>query len=103
MAIIKIPAKLQSLLWSANTNSLDIAKDKNYIIHQIFCYGSLNDFRWLFQTYAKSEIIDIFVNHPYKDYSPHRFNFVKNIILDLRSYHFNPRLYVKNIPRDIRR
>lgn len=97
----KIPQRLQAVLWSTDVKLLDIAKDKGYIIHQIFSYGSLNDIAWLFQTYPKGKIIETFIEKPYKDYRDARFAFVKNQILGLKSFQPDERLYVKNIPRAI--
>ena len=42
------PKNLQAYLWSANTNDLDLKEDKNYIIHQLFAYGGIPQWRWLF-------------------------------------------------------
>lgn len=95
----KIPHELQGVLWSADVKSLDLDKDRGYIIHQIFSYGTLDEIKWLFSAYSKNEIIKTFISVPYKDYFPARFNFVKNIILKLKDQYLDPRLYVKNIPR----
>lgn len=94
-----IPHSLQGVLWSADINKLDMEKDKGYIIHQILCYGALEEIRWLFQTYTEKEIVNTFISIPYKDYFPARFHYVKNIILNLEDQELDPRLYVKNIPR----
>ncbi|OGG30093.1 hypothetical protein A2971_04480 [Candidatus Gottesmanbacteria bacterium RIFCSPLOWO2_01_FULL_46_21] len=93
------PKNLQHVLWSVNTDRLDIETDKHYIIHQIFSHGRLEDFRWLFQTYSFTDIVRVFTHVPYKDYRPARFHFVKNILLGLTSSTLDKRRYVKNIPR----
>lgn len=98
----KIPKNLQSVLWSVDINQLDLEKDKGYIIHQIFSYGKMDDILWLFKTYPRQEIIKIFTTHPFKDYEESRFYFVKNYLLDLKGQSLNEKLYVKNIPRDLR-
>ena len=97
-----IPKNLQSVLWSQNIASLDIEKDKTYIIHQIFSHGRMEDILWLFTVYPKTELENIFQTHPYKDYDAARFNFVKNYLLRLRNKEINEQRYVKNTPRDIR-
>lgn len=98
----KIPKQLQSILWSADINNLDLGRDKGYIIHQIFSYGDLDDIRWLLKTYPKHLIKRVFINTPYKDYQASRFYFVKNYLLGLKNQDLDERHYVKNIPRDLR-
>lgn len=97
----KVPKSLQGVLWSKDVNHLDLIKDKNYIIHQIFSYGNLEDIFWLFKIYSKKNLQNTFINIPYKDYEASRFNFVKNLILDLKNIKLNEQLYVKNTPRII--
>lgn len=96
----KIPKRLQPILWSVDVRHLDIERDKGYIIHQIFAYGRMEDILWVFKTYPKKEIIEVFKT-PYKDYFQARFHFVKNFLLGLTSWRPDQRLYVKNIPRAI--
>lgn len=48
---MKLPASLQSILWSADIKQLDLTKDKIYIINQILSYGGLKELRWLFSNY----------------------------------------------------
>lgn len=102
MAKQKIPKRLQAVLWSSDINDLDIERDKGYVIHQIFSYGRMEDILWLFKTYPKKDLVKIFTTYPFKDYRYPRFNLVKNYILGLRDRHLNEKLYVENIPRDIR-
>lgn len=99
--MIRPPKKLQHVLWSTDTDRLDIEKDKNYIIHQVFSHGRFEDFGWVFRTYPLSDIIRVFTTIPYKDYHPARFHFVKNILLGLQNHTMDKRRYVKNIPRDL--
>lgn len=93
----KIPRDFQGILWSTKVDNLDLQEDKNYIIHQILAYGSLEQIKWLFKNYPKEEIIDNFVNSPRKNYTPAAFNFIKNFILDLEKQELNPEYYVKTI------
>jgi len=57
----EIPKTLQSILWSASVKKLDLDSDKNYIIHQVLTYGSLEQIRWLFETYGRKTIKEVFV------------------------------------------
>lgn len=97
---MKIPKKLQPVLWSVNVNSLDLKKDSYYIIHQILAYGDFESISWLFKNYSKEEIIHVF-KQSFKDYRKPRFYFVKNIILGLKNWHPDESYYVKNTPRVI--
>jgi|SRR3989338_804350 len=97
----KIPKKLQPALWSIDVSKLDPRKDKVYIIHQIFSYGRLEDIIWLYKTYPKNELYNVFLKHPYKDYKKPRYNFVKNYLLDINDS-LDMRRYVKNTPRILR-
>lgn len=95
------PKSLQGILWSAEVNTMDLEKDKGYIIHQAFSHGSLEDMFWILRTYPRDTIRRVFTTMPYKDYRAPRFYFIKNFLLQLRAIPMNERRYVKNIPRDI--
>ncbi|MDO8609757.1 MAG: hypothetical protein Q7R95_04360 [bacterium] len=97
---MQIPKKLQSTLWSVNVNNLDLEKDKTYIIHQIFSYGSLEEIKWVMNSYSKTEIKDVFTQ-PYKDYKRSRFYFIKDALLQLSNWLPDERYYVKNTSRII--
>lgn len=84
MRKIKIPKKLQAVLWSTDVSLLDIDKHKGYIIHQILRFGTLDDIKWLFKTYTRDKICDFFLENPRKNYGRQDFQFIKNYILRLR-------------------
>lgn len=96
-----IPANLQGVLWNISVDKLDKDQDKNYIVHQILAYGNLEHLSWLFRNYSKREIVQTFLNFPAKDYTPAAFNFVKNILLGLKSNFVDEKKYVKTFPRII--
>ena len=102
MNVNSVPKALQAVLWSVDVSSLDLEKDKAYIIHQVLSYGRMEDLEWVFTAYPKEEIIKVFKNSPYKDYAKSRFYFVKNYLLSLKNSSLNEKNYVKNIPQDIR-
>ncbi|MEK7598046.1 MAG: hypothetical protein AAB441_05385 [Patescibacteria group bacterium] len=93
---MKLPKRLQSVLWSVNVNHLNLDKDKYYIIHQILSFGILKDISWLTGIYSKKDIIDVFMVS-FKDYSRPRFYLVKDALLGLKNWHPDERHYVKNI------
>lgn len=62
MIKVKIPKKMKWLFWSYNINSLDLKKDKDYIITQTLNYGTWDDVKWLFRVYSEREIVKIIKN-----------------------------------------
>ena len=76
----KIPKSFRGLLWSRKPETLDLEKDKNYVIHQILAFGSLDQVKWLLKAFSKKEVIEVFLKSPRKNYSPPAFNLVKNHI-----------------------
>ena len=93
----KLPQNFKGILWSRKIKKLDLNKDKNYIIHQVLAYGNWNQIKWLFNTYSKGKVSQIFVNTPQKKYSPSAFNFVKNHLLGLKKVKIDSKAYVKTI------
>lgn len=85
---------MQGIFWSRSANKLDLQTDKNYIIHQVLMYGSLEQIDWLKKTYSSQEINQVFINHPKKIYTPPAFNFIKNYLLKL-TQPLDQNLYVK--------
>ncbi len=94
------PSKYQATFWSAKVSDLDLVKDKAYIINQALAYGDLDILRWLFRTYDKQTIRDVFLKQPIKTYRPVTFNFVKNILLDIEQ-NLPKEHYVINTPRTL--
>ncbi|PIP57871.1 hypothetical protein COX03_00750 [Candidatus Woesebacteria bacterium CG22_combo_CG10-13_8_21_14_all_39_10] len=98
----KIPKNLQGILWSRNINSLDLQKDKNYIVHQILAYGGWDHLTWLLDNYKLDKIKDVFTQHPAKDYDERSFNFIQKILLKIPNADIDKRYYVKTYPRIIK-
>ena len=97
---MKIPKKLQPVLWSTHVNLLDSERDKYYIIHQILSFGLLDEIIWVLNNYPKKTIIGIF-KESFKDYRRQRFYLIKDAVLGLKNWHPDERYYVKNTPRII--
>lgn len=97
----KIPRWLQPILWSVDVTDLDIKRNRGYIINQILSLGTIKELKWLFKTYSRRILREIFVKKPAKVYTPSSFNFVKNILLDIKNKKLSPKYYVKSLPRDI--
>lgn len=98
---IGIPESFQGILWSKNIKSLNLEKDKVYIIHQILSYGNFKQIKWLFKAYGQKEIREVFLKYPKKIYLPPVFYFVKNFILNLEKKKISPQDYVKTFFRTI--
>lgn len=95
-----LPASLQGVLWSADINTLDLQKNRIYIIHQILSYGTLEQIHWLIKTYSKKTIREVFLQQPMKIYTKKTFNFSK-IILDIPDSEALNNQYDKTLPRYI--
>lgn len=52
----KIFSKWQWLFWSYDIKSLDLKRDKEYIITQVLNYGTWDDLKLLFKIYSEREI-----------------------------------------------
>ena len=93
---------LQPILWSVNVENLDLEEDKTYIVNQILAYGGFKELRWLFKNYSLKTIKKVFLYHPIKTYRASTFNFVSEIVLNLKNINFPKERYVINTPRAIR-
>ncbi|OGK15033.1 hypothetical protein A2690_02890 [Candidatus Roizmanbacteria bacterium RIFCSPHIGHO2_01_FULL_39_12b] len=103
MKTTAVPRELQGVLWSVGVDQLDIEKDKNYIIHQIFAYGTLDQIKWLYGRYSKAILRDEFIHHPTRVYNRPVYYFIKNYILDLNKIKLNEDNYVTSISGPIKR
>jgi len=98
----KLPDKMRHIFWSTDINSLDLVKNKSYIIHQILIYGALEDLKWLLKTYSKNVVTDVFKSRPSKNYPAEVYYFIKNYILDLKNEELDANNYVTSISGKIR-
>lgn len=71
---------LQSILWSRSIKSLDLRRDKSYIIHHVLRYGTIEQIRWLLKTYSRRVIRSVVRTHPTKIYSPASFHLMSTIL-----------------------
>ena len=93
----EVPKRFQPLFWSCDINKLDLDENKSYIIHQLLRFGTLKDISWLFKTYGKKLVTEIFVNKPNKNYYKIEYYFVKNYLLGLKNLPLNEDVYVTAI------
>lgn len=57
----------------------------------------MKELKWLFHTYAKQEIVDVFIRHPIKMYPREIYMFIKNYLLSLQDTHLDENKYVTSI------
>lgn len=50
------PLTKKSLFWDTDTNTIDMVKNKRYVIERILKFGSLTDYSWLKSIYSADEI-----------------------------------------------
>ncbi len=93
----KIPDSFQGILWSSPVGDLDLDKHRSYIIHQVLMYGDFDQIRWLFNTYSKERIVDVFLNKPQKVYTREALNYVNKFILGLDDKQLETNKYVNTI------
>lgn len=96
------PRNLQGILWSVDVDSLNLEKDKDYIINQVLLYGDLGELHWLFTTYGRKGVTDVFLKHPMKMYFKQPFHFIKNYLLPLAQTPLDEEDYVTSISGPVR-
>lgn len=69
-------------------------------IHQILAFGNLYDIKSLKKTVGIKELKTLFLKYPKKIYSAALLNFIKNIVLKVRTS-VDEQKYLKNTPRRI--
>lgn len=95
MAIIS--KSLQGVLWSSPVDKLDIDKNKVYIIHQVLMYGDFSHIRWLFDTYSKKQVKDVFLKKPQKIYTKPSLNYISKFVLGIDSDQFSSDKYINAV------
>lgn len=59
---VKIPPKMKWLFWSYDIKSLNLARDKDYIVPQVLNYGTWEDLKWLHRVYSEKDIREVVKN-----------------------------------------
>ena len=54
-----VPQSLKPILWDVDLASLDVKKDKDFIIKRVADKGRWDDIVWLKKQYAIDDIIDV--------------------------------------------
>lgn len=90
----RLPKDLQSVLWSRRISSLNRQHHRDYIIHYVLQYGTLEHVQWLLRTYRPQTVRQVFLRHPIKVYSPSSLYFTKNFLLGLTNQVINRHRYL---------
>ncbi len=90
--------RLNKLFWFSDVKSLDKEKDKYFIVHQVLCFGSLEDIQYLFKLYPKSVIKKCFLKPKKGIYDPRVVALIKEM-LNIKYLDF--RKYVKNVSKTL--
>ncbi len=51
-----LPLKKKSLFWDTDTNTIDLVKNKRYVIERVLKFGNVEDYSWLKNIYTLDEI-----------------------------------------------
>lgn len=62
----------------------------------------MQELQWLFQTYSKRVIVEIFIDQPIKMYPKFMYEFIKTYILSLDSVDLDEDKYVTSISGPVR-
>lgn len=59
MATASIPSSVKAVLWSYDTDQIDVVRDKSLIIKQILDYGTYDAVQWMRRTYSHEDIVAV--------------------------------------------
>lgn len=76
-------------------SKLDLEKDRAYIVNQVLSYGTLDEIRWLMETYGQDTVKQVFLNQPMKVYTKQCFGLMKNVLFDLQQVNIPEEKYVQ--------
>ncbi len=79
----------KSLFWDTNTQTIDMIKNKRYIIERILKFGNLVDYFWLKSIYPTDEIKEVITRNR-SELDKRSLNFWRNI------YNINDRYAPRN-------
>lgn len=57
-----MPNELKKYFWDTEFDKLDIKKNMKYIISRLYCYGDINEIKWLKSVYSDEDIKDVAKN-----------------------------------------
>lgn len=57
-----MPNELKKYFWDTEFDKLDIKKNMKYIISRLYCYGDINEIKWLKSVYSDEDIKNVAKN-----------------------------------------
>lgn len=57
-----MPNELKKYFWDTEFDKLDIKKNMKYIISRLYCYGDINEIKWLKSVYSDEDIKEVAKN-----------------------------------------
>lgn len=72
-----MPNFLKECFWDTNINTLDIIKNKQFIISRIFSFGNDTAVKWMLKTYTREDIIETARNS--RNFTLKTARFLKNV------------------------
>ena len=55
------PLTKKTLFWDTDINTVDLVKNKRYVIERILMFGDLADYSWLKKIYQPTEIKEVII------------------------------------------
>lgn len=68
------PLTKKNLFWDTDTSTIDMVKNKRYIIERILKFGDLDDYNWMRDIYSTEEIKSVILEERI-DLDPKSINF----------------------------
>lgn len=85
-----LPSYVKSVLWSYDTDKIDLVKHRRLIISQVLNYGTKEATDWLFKKYSKREIISELINPRRGIWYPRILNYwQKKLKIEISSEKYN--------------
>ena len=57
-----MPNEFKKYFWDTEFDKLDIKKNMKYIISRLYCYGDINEIKWLKRVYSDEDIRNVAKN-----------------------------------------
>ena len=73
----RLPTKFRPLLWSLRWKDVDIEDDKEDIIVNTVNEGTLDQWKWIIETYGKDTIRAVLEKYPATEFHPESRNLAK--------------------------
>jgi len=68
------PLTKKSLFWDTDINTVDMVKNKRYIIERILKFGDFDDYKWMQNTYSTKDVKNVILEKR-SDLDPKSINF----------------------------